>query len=183
MKISELFLNAWKKIINIRLIFMTLICAALLGAPLPAGAAGPALITVGASVPSFTLSALDGKSVTLSEDGKNRPVIVHFWNNGCRSCLKELPALEALYQQYKDQGLIIYAVNVRDTNAVATAFANKMKITLPILLDSAGKTAIQYSVMGLPRTYFIDRRGILKNKLMGEATKEALDKLIKNILQ
>ena len=141
-----------------------------------------AKIAVGDPAPSCTLPGLDGKAISLPEDGKGRAVIVHFWISGCRSCLREMPVIEALYQRYKARDLVVYAVNVRQSPRIAKAFADRLKITFPIVLDRDGKIAGQFGAVGVPRTYFVDRKGVIKTKLIGEASQEELDKFIQEIL-
>jgi peroxiredoxin len=93
-----------------------------------------------------------------------------------------MPVLDQLYQQYKKQGLMVYAINVGQGLDIARAYVSKVKITYPVLLDVEGRTAKSYGVVGLPRTFFIDRKGNIKYKLLGEASGETLRKLVLNAL-
>jgi peroxiredoxin len=77
---------------------------------------------------------------------------------------------------------MVYAVNVGQGRDAARAYVNKVKITYPVLLDSDSRTAKSYGVLGLPRTFFIDRKGNIKYKLLGEASGETLRKLVLNTL-
>jgi peroxiredoxin len=93
-----------------------------------------------------------------------------------------MPVLDTLYRQYGKQGLVVYAVNVGQGLAAARAYVNRVNITYPVLLDPEGKTAKLYGVLGLPRTFFIDRKGNIKYKLLGEASGDTLRKLVLNTL-
>jgi cytochrome c biogenesis protein CcmG, thiol:disulfide interchange protein DsbE len=158
-------------------VFLTSLCAFLAQ---PVLAQPP--LKIGEPVPAFSLPGIDGKLVSLPV-GTNVPaVVVHFWSGSCRSCLKEMPEVEALYQKYKGKDLVVYAVNVGDSKSNVKVFAERLKITFPVLQDSDGEIARQYGVVGVPRTYFVDRNGLLRNKLLGEAPARILDRLIQTIM-
>lgn len=161
------------------LIFTTVLVAAIFS-PVPLLAQQP--LRIGEPTPAFTLSGLDGKPVTIPLAKKGPAVIVHFWTGTCRSCLREMPIIETLYQQYKGQDVLVYAVNIGESESNVKAFAKKLKITFPILLDTDTKVSNQFGVSGIPRTFFIDRKGMLKKKLLGEAPQRIFDQLIREIL-
>jgi peroxiredoxin len=140
------------------------------------------LLKIGEPPPAFTLPALDGQAVTVPLVKKGPAVIVHFWTGTCRSCLREMPIIETLYQQYKDKDVLVYAVNIGEPESNVKDFVKKLKITFPILLDADMKVSGQFGVSGIPRTFFIDRKGMLRKKLLGEAPLRVFDQLIKEIL-
>jgi peroxiredoxin len=160
------------------LVLVILLCAAWSAA----SAAERGGLKIGDPIPPFTLTALDRKPITLPDDGKGRVVVIHFWAAWCRYCLEEMPALENLYQRYREKGLMIYAVNVHQTDLVAQEYAQRIRISYPVLLDLEGKTAKQYGVIDLPRTFILDRRGTIRYKLIGEASEDTLNTLIKKAL-
>ena len=139
------------------------------------------MLKIGDPPPSFTLQDLEGRMVTPA-DFKGKAVVMHFWADWCTYCLEEMPVLDGLYRQYRDRGLMIYAVNVGQGRDAAKAFVQKMNVAYPVLLDSDSRTAKSYGVLGLPRTFFIDRKGNIKYKLLGEASGETLRKLVLNTL-
>ena len=148
----------------------------------PAAGAERGMLKIGDPPPVFSLQDTEGRMVKAPGDFAGNTVVVHFWADWCPYCLEEMPVLDKLYQQFKKQGLKVYAVNVGQELDVARAYVNKMKITYPVLLDIDGKTARSYGVLGLPRTFFIDRKGNIKYKLLGEASGETLRKLVLNTL-
>lgn len=149
---------------------------------LPAQGAERGMLKIGDPPPRFSLQDTEGRTVTAPGDFSGNTVVVHFWADWCPYCLEEMPVLDKLYQQYRKQGLMVYAVNVGQGLDVARAYVSKVKITYPVLLDTDGKTAKSYGVLGLPRTFFIDRKGNIKYKLLGEASGETLRKLVVNSL-
>lgn len=118
--------------------------------------------------PDFTLPALLGGIIRLA-DLRGQVVLLNFWATWCVPCRAEMPALEALYQRYKDTGLEVLAVNM-DTLSTASveAFVQEVRVTFPIVLDPAWSTARLYQVRGLPTTYLIDRAGNVVVREVGE---------------
>ena len=115
---------------------------------------------------SFTTEALDGKRVSL-RDFRGRIVLLNFWASWCVPCRQEMPAMEELYQAFKDKKFVVVAVNVKESRADAAAFLNEMKVTYPILLDPKGEVSLLYGAWALPLTYLIDREGIILARAFG----------------
>ncbi len=147
---------------------------ALLAAAYPAEAA----LRIGSVLPSVTLPGVEGAPVRIPESVKGKVVILHFWQIGCSSCKLEMPAMDGLYQKYRRKGLEVLAVNVGQKKEVVRTFAAELRVTYPLLIDADGKGAAVYGVTDVPRTYVIDRNGILRYRILGGATTETLSKLI-----
>ena len=138
------------------------------------------MLKIGDPPPAFSLPDLDGRTVNVPGDLRGKAVIVHFWADWCQFCLEEMPALDALYQQYREKGLVIVAVNVGQPADAARAYVKRVRITYPVVLDQESRTAKQYGVLGLPRTFFLDRKGLIRYQLLGEASPDTLRKLALN---
>jgi peroxiredoxin len=107
----------------------------------------------------FTLTDLTGKSWTLKQlSGK--VVVLNFWATWCPPCRKEMPDLESLYQQFKDQGLVILAISDEDMGKVKP-FVAQEKVTYPVLLDPGRKVNELFQISGIPKTFVYDRNGKL----------------------
>jgi peroxiredoxin len=107
----------------------------------------------------FTLVDLQGTRWTLkSLTGK--VVLVNFWATWCPPCQKEIPDLEALYERFKDQGLVILAISDEDASKVAP-FMAKRNVTYPVMLDPGRKVNDQFQVEGIPKSFIYDRSGKL----------------------
>jgi peroxiredoxin len=107
----------------------------------------------------FTLTELGGKNWTLKEQ-RGKVVVVNFWATWCPPCRKEMPDLETLYQQFKDQGLVILAISDEDAGKVRP-FIAEQKVTYPILLDPGRKVNELFQIEGIPKTFVYDRSGRL----------------------
>ncbi len=168
---------------NVRSLPLIFACAvALLGLlPLRAGAAEQRLLRTGDVPPSITLAGMQGSTITIPDDVAGKVAIIHFWADTCGSCREEMPAIESLYNRYKKKGLVVLAINVGQTKMHIKEFVDSLHLTYPVLYgDSMAVT--QYQVVGLPRTFILDRSGKIKYKIIGEATEEMLKKLLLFVL-
>ena len=107
---------------------------------------------------------------------RGRPVVVNVWTSWCPPCREEMPALQRVYQDYQDRGVVILGLNstVQDTREAALAFATEQGLTFPILLDEDGEATRLYQVRALPTTFFIDAQGMIQDVIAGGPMSEAL---------
>ena len=125
--------------------------------------------------PDFTLQDAGGQMVRLS-DLRGRPVLVNLWASWCPPCKAEMPAMQAVYEDYAGRGLEILAVNTtfQDDAAGALQFAGGLGLTFPILFDLDGSVARQYQVRSMPTSFFIDPDGNVRRVVIGGPMAEAL---------
>jgi peroxiredoxin len=112
----------------------------------------------GEPAPDFELVTSEGEVVQLS-DLRGSVVLVNFWATWCTPCKKELPAIQAIYDEKRDEGLEVLEVNVQEDADSAAAFFEDRDLTLPLLLDAEGEVYQQYGLQGLPDSFFVDREG------------------------
>lgn len=127
--------------------------------------------------PDFRLTELHGMEYKLS-GMKGKVVLLRFWSTRCVSCKEEMRKLEASYQSLKDKGFEILAVNVEDPRDKAMNFAHKLKLTYPILLDEDQKVAGKYMVYSIPTSFFIDKQGVVREKILGDLDEEKIEKIV-----
>jgi peroxiredoxin len=125
--------------------------------------------------PDFTLEMNTGEMLTLS-DLRGKVVLVNFWASWCPPCRAEMPAMESVFNKYKDRGFIILAVNstIQDQKSSAIEFAEKYGLTFPVLFDYDGSATNIYRIDALPTSFFIDRDGIIHDVVVGGPMPEAL---------
>ena len=122
----------------------------------------------GFPAPDFTLATLDGGEMTLSAL-RGQVVVINLWTSWCPPCREEMPAIEQVYRQYKDEGLEVLAGNstFQDDEQAAAAFVQELGLTFPILLDRDGAVSRRYRLQALPTTFFVDRRGVIRHVVPG----------------
>lgn len=130
----------------------------------------------------FQLQKLEGGNSNFPSDYQNKVVALRFWADWCPFCESEMRALEPMHRKYQDQGLVILAVNVRQDPDTARKFIEKLDISYDSLLDIEGEVARAYGVMGLPTTFFIDGKGVLKKRILGESTPEIFEQIVQELL-
>jgi cytochrome c biogenesis protein CcmG, thiol:disulfide interchange protein DsbE len=156
-------------------------------AALPGPLAPPALaqgaLRVGDAPPRVSVAGLEGGQVLrFPDDVRGKVVILHFWAGGCSSCREEMPAMESLQARYGKKGLAILAVNVGQRKAAVRSYVAGMKVSYPIFLDLDTRMAREYEVVGVPKTFILDRSGLIRYKIVGSATMESLSKLVSSLL-
>jgi len=125
--------------------------------------------------PDFELKTPAGESVKLS-DLRGQAVLVNLWATWCPPCRAEMQTIEKVYNEYKDQGFVVLAVNMtyQDIALDIMPFVNEQGLTFPILLDETGDMAKAYQLRSLPSSYFIGRDGIINEVIIGGPMAEAL---------
>ena len=111
-----------------------------------------------APTPDFSLANAEGKKISL-RDFRGKTLFLNFWATWCEPCREEMPAMEKLYQEFKDRNFTVLAVNVKDRRQEALAFVKEFKLTYPIAFDPNAEVASLYGAWGLPTTYIIGPKG------------------------
>ncbi|MES9738997.1 redoxin domain-containing protein [Peribacillus frigoritolerans] len=138
-------------------------------------------LKIGAKAPNFSLKTLDGKQVELS-DYEGKKVMLNFWATWCPPCKKEMPDMERYTQQAGDD-VVVLAVNIDPENDVQ-AFVEDNGITFTIPLDSqSAKNPVneRYKILSIPTTYFIDKKGIIRNKVISAMTLKDMERNINSM--
>ncbi len=138
------------------------------------------------TAPDFSLAALlpqAGKSALSLADFKGKPVVLNFWASWCDPCKEEAPLLENSWKQSQAQGkdVIFLGIDFEEAKGAATGFATQYKITYPIVLDTNGSAAIKYYINTLPDTIFINRNGVVVDKVAQQLTAQLLSSGLKLI--
>lgn len=96
------------------------------------------------SAPSFTLTGVDGKSYSLDKV-RGKYVVVHFAATWCPFCNAEAPNLEQLYKTYRDKGVEVFIVDVKEEKALVEKSLARFNFSFPVLLDPDGKVSASYA--------------------------------------
>jgi peroxiredoxin len=139
----------------------------------------------GYMAPRFSLRNLKGNMEGL-DDHLGKVIVVNFWATWCVPCVKEMPSFENLYRRYRSQGLTLLAVSLdKGGSTKVQEFADKHKLSFPILLDTKGVAEKLYPSFSIPFTYVIDKQGRVVARVDGaknwesSETFEAVEHLLK----
>ena len=116
---------------------------------------------IGKTAPDFVLKGLDGRNMRLSEY-RGQVVLINFWARWAGPSRDEMPALDQINSTYQRAGLVVLGVSIDEDAARAREFAGSMRVTYPMLFDTADLTGTKYAIEKLPTTYVIDRGGVIR---------------------
>jgi thiol-disulfide isomerase/thioredoxin len=143
-------------------------------------ASGPAP-RVDKPAPDFRVADLAGAPIELSAL-HGRPVWINFWATWCPPCRAESPEIEAAYQQYRDQGLVVVAINVGEDAGTVRDYVERAGLTYPVGGDPRTDIAAAYRVAGLPTHVFVDADGVVRDIRMGRLGKETIQQEVARLL-
>ena len=116
--------------------------------------------------PPMNMLLYDRGSLTPA-DYAGMPVVVNFWASWCGPCRQEAPIFERLSREYAERGVLFIGVNIQDAETDAEAYLREYDITYPNGMDAGGGISVDYGVIGIPVTFFINRDGIVQRRWAG----------------
>ena len=123
---------------------------------------------IGSRLPNFSLKDLRRKELS-SAGFKGKVVLVDFWATWCQPCKKEMPGYQELLDAYGKRGLVVVGFKF-DTMADTEdplRFARRIGVRYPLAVASERLRQAFGGIEGLPTTLIYDRRGILREKIVG----------------
>ena len=169
----------YREVMNLRvlgsaiLVVMTLVVGMACAAPL----------RVGSPPPEVSLPGLTGGTIRIPGDLLGKVAIIHFWATGCSTtCRDEMAAMETLYAAYRSRGLVVVVVNAGQKAGEVKEFLKGVNPTYPVALDQDRKAALRYDSVDLPRTFILDKKGLIRYKIIGGASEGTLKKMILSLL-
>ena len=142
-----------------------------------AGDASGAAPAVGAVPPGFSGVTYDGTAVSLA-DYAGKPMWLTFGASWCPDCRSEVPDVEATYQKYKDQGLVVLGVFISESAADISGYAGRAGLTFPIVVDERTVIASTYRTMGIPTHFFIGADGKIREIRIGALHRDDMDRAV-----
>ena len=107
----------------------------------------------------FTLKNTENQTVSLSEISGKSLTVVDFWATWCQPCIRSMPKLVDLSEQYEDRGVGFVGISVDSPRNLSKVkpFTRSMGITYPILLDASGEIMGELNVTAVPTLLIIDK--------------------------
>jgi peroxiredoxin len=144
------------------------------GRSTPSGPSGLA----GSTAPVFALR--DDRGARASLDAyRGKIVVMNLWASWCPPCRAEMPDLQRFEAAYKRYGIVVVGVNEGESAQRARAFADSLKITFPIWVDSDQQYGRIYAALGMPTTVVIGADGIVKKGFDGPLTYLQMEAAVK----
>ena len=132
--------------------------------------------------PELSLSDLNGSQESLV-DYKGQVVLVNNWATWCPPCKAEMPTLLAYYEEHKDEGFSLIAIEAGEPAEEVAEFVADYGLTFPVWLDPQNKALIAFQNQGLPNSYVIDRDGTVRLAWTGAISKSMLEKYVTPLLE
>ncbi len=170
-----------------------LACALLLGFAglLPAGAAGApsptnGTVRVGDMAPDFSLRAMDGSTLCLTDCLGQKPILVIFWSYFCFPCQREMPVIQELYEELGDDlGVISICLDGPEYDNKVLPFLKSKGITFPTAYDRQTEeffeVAERYGVVGPPTSFLLDASGRVRFIHLGRLEREVLTGVVRSV--
>lgn len=116
--------------------------------------------------PPLRLPDLEGELRDLT-DYRGEVVLINFWASWCPPCVREMPSMQQLEDQLRDQGFRILAVNLGESEATIRAFLERVATDFTVLLDPQRISLEDWRALAYPSSYVVDREGRLSHSLYG----------------
>lgn len=142
---------------------------------------------VGQQAPGFDVEFFDGynwdgRTTASLADMRGQVVVLNFWASWCVECRGETPMLEAAWQRYADQGLIVLGVAYADVEPNSLAYMKDFNVTFPHAPDLGTDISQTYEITGVPETFIIDKEGVIRHVQIGAVSTALLDQIIPGLL-
>ncbi len=138
---------------------------------------------IGSRLPEFSVKDLRGKELS-SADLKGKVVLVDFWATWCQPCKREMPGYQKLFDLYGKRGLAVIGFKF-DTMTDAEdplLFARRIGVRYLLAVVSEELRQKFGGIEGLPTTMLYDRRGVLRNKIVGFEYTSVIESHLKALL-
>ncbi len=144
--------------------------------------------TDAAKPPLFELNTMDGEAYKLKDELGKKVIILDFWATWCKPCLREMPHINEIYEKYKDQGLVVYAINVDNASAKSRVkpTIRRKNFTLPVLMDPSSEVLRKYNpTKNIPYLTIIGADGETVRDFSGfkPGDQEIVERIVKEELQ
>jgi peroxiredoxin len=158
-------------------------------APAPlATAAGPAAAPaapasvgpiVGAPAPAFSVTALDGKTLTL-ESFRGKTLVINVWATWCPPCREEMPDLMSAAPKYSKDGSVAFlGIDTTEEAPIVRAYAAAKNVPYALAVSTQDAFGKAYDIQAFPSTFVIDANGVLRARYVDTLAPRQLAELVR----
>ncbi|MGJ3238516.1 MAG: cytochrome c biogenesis protein CcdA [Anaerolineae bacterium] len=139
-------------------------------------------LDMGNFAPNFEFVTLDGEASSL-QALRGDVVLINFWGTWCGPCIREMPDLQEVYDQYADKGFIILGLATGgDTEADVIEFRNNFDLTFPLIVDEGDTVNDQYGIVNRPSTIILDQNGVIVFRHFGPVVESQIAEVLVGLL-
>jgi cytochrome c biogenesis protein CcmG/thiol:disulfide interchange protein DsbE len=131
---------------------------------------------VGDSAPDFSVTADNGRTVSLNNFG-GKVLVLNFWATWCATCMEELPSLDEFQRDFASSGVVVLGVSVDKDEKAYKRFLSRVNVAFLTARDPDNKVNAEYGTFKFPETYIINRDGKVLSKIIS-ATNWTDDKMM-----
>jgi cytochrome c biogenesis protein CcmG, thiol:disulfide interchange protein DsbE len=136
---------------------------------------------VNRKAPEFVRRDLSGRTVDLVHL-RGKVVLLDFWATWCAPCETEMPVFSRWQRKLGARGLRVIGISMDDSEAPARKLVARLKPDYPIVMGDAELGERYGGVLGLPLTYLIDRKGVVRAQFQGAADLKAMESRMEALL-
>ncbi|MCP3993436.1 MAG: redoxin domain-containing protein [bacterium] len=124
---------------------------------------------IGREAPNVSVKYLDSSDTFQLEDYEGEIVVINFWASWCGNCRVEHSALNTAAAAYADAGVSFVGVAYQDRESASLDFLEELGRGEPYTygIDGGSRVAVEFGILGLPETFFIDASGFVRAKVSG----------------
>jgi cytochrome c biogenesis protein CcmG/thiol:disulfide interchange protein DsbE len=131
--------------------------------------------------PEFSRPGLNVQIIDLARQ-HGKVVLLNFWATWCAPCQAEMPAFSRWQQEYGPRGLAVIGISMDDSESPVKKVVGRLKLDYPIAMGDA-VLGNRYGALGLPLTYLIDRKGVVRAEYQGSADLKQVENRVKDLLR
>lgn len=132
--------------------------------------------------PNFEAVTIAGEDVSL-ESLRGQIVLVNFWGTWCGPCIREMPDLQEVYEQYADSFTILALATGGDTQEDVIEFREEYELTFPLIVDEGDVINDQYGIVNRPSTFILDQDGVIVFRHFGPVVESQLMEVLESLME
>lgn len=138
-------------------------------------------VRVGQGIPSFSVTLSDGKKF-VSKEWRGKPCVIVFFNTKCGDCQRELPEVQDVYNEFREQASFV-CISRNETADKVRAYWSAQGLSIPYSPQTDRKVFSLFAEVGIPRVYVVDASGIVRHVFVEKVSARKLRKILLPLCQ